>query len=160
MPVQWVAREGRRGFAGLVVAGEARRGDPVQVMPAGTRATLAGIRLGDSELDAAVQGQSVMLFFEEEVDCSRGDVVAAAGDPPAVADQFEATLIWMAEEELVAGRQYRLKLGTQTALATVHTPKYEIDVDTFEQVPAHGLALNGIGVANLWTDRPLVSLRI
>jgi bifunctional enzyme CysN/CysC len=156
MPVQWVAREGRRGFAGLVVWGEARRGDPMRVMPAGTRATLAGIRLGEADLDVAVAGQSVMLFFEEEVDCSRGDCVTTAGYPPPVADQFEATLIWMAEEELVAGRQYRLKLGTQSALATIHTPKYEIDVDTLEQVPAHGLALNGIGVANLWTDRPLV----
>jgi bifunctional enzyme CysN/CysC len=156
MPVQWVSREGGRGFAGLVVSGEARRGDPLRVMPAGTRATLAGIRLGEAELDVAVEGQSVMLLFEEEVDCSRGDVVTSAGYPPDVADQFEATLIWMAEEALVAGRQYRLKLGTQSALATIHTPKYEIDVDTFEQVPAHGLQLNGIGVANLWTDRPLV----
>jgi len=98
----------------------------------------------------------VMLSFAEEVDCSRGDVVASAVYPPGVADQFEATLVWMAEEELVAGRQYALKLASQTALATIHTPKYEIDVDTLEQVPAHGLRLNGIGVANLWTDRPLV----
>jgi bifunctional enzyme CysN/CysC len=156
MPVQWVSRETRRSFAGLVVSGEARRGDRMRVMPAGTRATLAGIRLGEAELDVAAEGQSVMLSFAEEVDCSRGDVITTADYPPPVADQFEATLIWMAEEELVAGRQYRLKLGTQNALATVHTPKYEIDVDTFEQVPAHGLRLNGIGVANLWTDRPLV----
>jgi len=156
MPVQWVNREGRRGFAGLVVSGEARRGDPMRVMPAGTTATIAQIRLGDSDLDVAVEGQSVMLTFAEEVDCSRGDVITSAGYPPPVADQFEATLIWMAEEELVAGRQYALKLGTQSALATIHTPKYEIDVDTLDQVPAHGLGLNGIGVANLWTDRPLV----
>jgi bifunctional enzyme CysN/CysC len=156
MPVQWVSREGRRGFAGLVVAGEAKLGDRMRVMPAGTRATLAGIRLGAAELDAAVEGLSVMLFFKEEVDCSRGDVVTTAAYPPDVADQFEATLIWLADEELVAGRQYVLKLATQSALATIHTPKYEIDVDTFEQVPAHGLRLNGIGVANLWTDRPLV----
>jgi bifunctional enzyme CysN/CysC len=156
MPVQWVSREGRRGFAGLVVSGEARPGDRMRVMPAGTAATLARIRLGEEELEVAVQGQSVMLSFAEEVDCSRGDVVTTAAYPPAVADQFEATIVWMAEDELVAGRQYGLKLATQSALATVHTPKYEIDVDTFEQVPAHGLRLNGIGVANLWTDRPLV----
>ena len=156
MPVQWVSREGRRGFAGLVVAGEATRGDRLLIMPAGTKATLARIGLGEAELDVAAQGQSVMLSFEEEVDCSRGDVIAAAAYPAPVADQFEATLIWMADEELVAGRQYALKLATQTALATIHTPKYEIDVDTLDQVPAHGLRLNGIGVANLWTDRPLV----
>jgi bifunctional enzyme CysN/CysC len=156
MPVQWVSREGRRGFAGLVVSGEARRGDRMLVMPAETKATVARIRLGETELEVATEGQSVMLFFEEEVDCSRGDVVTSAGYPPDVADQFEATIVWLAEEELVAGRQYALKLATQSALATIHAPKYEIDVDTFEQVPAHGLQLNGIAVANLWTDRPLV----
>jgi bifunctional enzyme CysN/CysC len=156
MPVQWVCRQARRGFAGLVTSGEARPGDRTWVMPAGTRATLGGIRLGQAELEAAEQGQSVMLFFDEAVDCSRGDLVTSAAYPPPVADQFEAILIWMAEEGLVAGRQYGLKLATQTALATIHTPKYEINVDTFEQVPARGLGLNGIGVANLWTDRPLV----
>ncbi|HET9639391.1 MAG TPA: adenylyl-sulfate kinase [Allosphingosinicella sp.] len=156
MPVQWVSRNERRGFAGMVAAGSVRLGDRVRVMPAGTRTTVARIALGERELDEAVQGQSVMLSFGEEVDCSRGDVIASAVYPPGVADQFEATIVWMAEEELVAGRQYALKLATQSALATIHTPKYEIDVDTFEQVPAHGLQLNGIGVANLWTDRPLV----
>jgi bifunctional enzyme CysN/CysC len=155
MPVQWVSREGRRGFAGMVAGGSVRLGDRVRVMPAGTQATVARIGLGHAEIDQAVQGQSVMLSFAEEVDCSRGDVIASA-HPREAADQFEATIVWMAEEELVAGRQYGLKLAAQSALATIHTPKYEIDVNTLEQVPAHGLQLNGIGVANLWTDRPLV----
>jgi bifunctional enzyme CysN/CysC len=156
IPVQWVSRHDRRGFAGMVTGGSVRRGDGVRVMPAGTRATVARIGLGEKDLEEAVQGQSVMLSFAEEVDCSRGDVVASADHPPDSADQFEAVIVWMAEEELVAGRQYALKLAAQSALATVHTPKYEIDVNTLEQVPAHGLRLNGIGVANLWTDRPLV----
>jgi bifunctional enzyme CysN/CysC len=156
MPVQWVSRQGRRGFAGMIVQGSVRRGDRVRVMPAGTRATVARIGLGESELEAAAAGQSVMLSFAEEVDCSRGDVIASADRPPGAADQFEAVIVWMADEELVAGRQYGLKLAAQSALATIHTPKYEIDVNTLEQVPAHGLRLNGIGVANLWTDRPLV----
>jgi bifunctional enzyme CysN/CysC len=156
MPVQWVGRQGRRGFAGMVTGGRVRLGDRVRVMPAGTKATVVRIGLGPRELDEAEVGQSVMLSFAEEVDCSRGDVIASADHPPDAADQFEATMVWMAEEELVAGRQYALKLATQSALATIHTPKYEIDVNTLEQVPAHGLRLNGIGVANLWTDRPLV----
>ncbi|HYI40139.1 MAG TPA: adenylyl-sulfate kinase [Allosphingosinicella sp.] len=156
MPVQWVSRHGRRGFAGMAVRGSVRRGDQVRVMPSGVRATVERIALGGTELEKAGRGQSLMLSFAEEVDCSRGDVIASADRPPEAADQFEATLIWMAEEELVAGRQYGLKLATQFALATIHTPKYEIDVNTLEQVPAHGLRLNGIGVANLWTDRPLV----
>ncbi len=156
MPVQWVSRHGPRGFAGMVARGSIRRGDRVRVMPAGTGATVGRIGLGDLELDEAVKGQSVMLSFAGEVDCSRGDVIASADHPPEVADQFEATIVWMAGEALVAGRQYGLKLAAQSALATIHTPKYEIDVDTLEQVPANGLRLNGIGVANLWTDRPLV----
>ncbi|HEX8481532.1 MAG TPA: adenylyl-sulfate kinase [Allosphingosinicella sp.] len=156
MPVQWVSRHERRGFAGMVASGSVRLGDPVRVMPAGTRATVRRIGLGNAELEEAVAGQSVMLSFAEEVDCSRGDVIASAAHPPDTADQFEAVIVWMAEEELVAGRQYALKLAAQSALATIHTPKYEIDVNTLEQVPAHGLQLNGIGVANLWTDRPLV----
>ncbi|HEX8063014.1 MAG TPA: adenylyl-sulfate kinase, partial [Allosphingosinicella sp.] len=140
----------------LVAAGSVKPGDRVRVMPAGTRATVARIGLGHAELGEAVKGQSVMLSFAQEVDCSRGDVVASAAYPPEAADQFEAVIVWMADEELVAGRQYGLKLAAQNALATIHTPKYEIDVNTLEQVPAHGLQLNGIGVANLWTDRPLV----
>jgi bifunctional enzyme CysN/CysC len=156
LPVQWVGRNGARFFAGLVAEGRVRPGDRVRVMPAGTAATVSAVRLGGAELPSAGRGQSVAISFAEEVDCSRGDVVAAADEPPEVADQFEATIVWMAEEELVPGRQYALKLAAQAALATVHTPKYEIDVDTLEQVPAHGLRMNGIGVANLWTDRPLV----
>jgi bifunctional enzyme CysN/CysC len=156
MPVQWVGRHEGRGFAGMVAGGSVRRGDRVRVMPAGTPATIARIGLGHRELDEAVKGQSVMLSFAEEVDCSRGDVIASADRPPEAADQFEAVIVWMAQEELVAGRQYALKLAAQSALATIHTPKFEIDVNTLEQMPAHGLRLNGIGVANLWTDRPLV----
>jgi bifunctional enzyme CysN/CysC len=158
MPVQWVIRQGQdfRGFAGLIAAGSVRLGDAVRVMPAGTPATVSRIVLGAEDLDRAVAGQSVTLAFDREVDCSRGDTIAAADAPPHVADQFEATLVWMSEEPLLTGRQYRLKLGTQSALATIQPPKFEVDVESFEEVPAKTLALNGIGVADLWTDVPLV----
>ncbi|MDB5693279.1 MAG: cysC [Alphaproteobacteria bacterium] len=157
LPVQSVSRPDQdfRGFAGLVAAGTVRRGDAVRVMPAATAARVETILVGFDEPDEASAGQSVTLAFDREVDCSRGDVIAA--EPlPEVADQFEATLIWMAEEELVPGRQYALKLGTQSALATIQPPKYEIDVTSFEHAAVRTLALNGIGVADLWTDRPLV----
>jgi bifunctional enzyme CysN/CysC len=158
LPVQWVTRQGQdfRGFAGLIAAGSVRPGDAVRVMPAGTPATVSRIVLGEEDLDRAVAGQSVTLAFDREVDCSRGDTIAAADAPPQVADQFEATLVWMSEEPLLTGRQYRLKLGTQSALATIQPPKFEVDVESFEEVPAKTLALNGIGVADLWTDVPLV----
>jgi bifunctional enzyme CysN/CysC len=156
LPVQWVNREGGRFFAGMVASGEARLGDKVKILPAGTVTSIASIRLGDSELDIASVGQSVMLGLAHEVDCSRGDVIVAAGYPPPVADQFEATIVWMADEPLLPGRQYALKLASQSALATLQPPKHEIDVNTFEPLPAKTLALNGIGVCDLWTDRPLV----
>ncbi|HEX9955301.1 MAG TPA: adenylyl-sulfate kinase [Allosphingosinicella sp.] len=158
MPVQWVTRHGQdfRGFAGMIAAGRVRPGDAVRVMLAGTPATVSRILLGGAELAEAVAGQSVTLTLDREVDCSRGDTISAADGTPEVADQFEATLIWMSETPLIPGRQYRLKLGTQSALATVQPPKFEVDVNSFEQVPAKTLALNGIGVADLWTDVPLV----
>jgi bifunctional enzyme CysN/CysC len=158
MPVQWVNRFGQdfRGFAGMVASGTIRRGAPVKVMPAGTAASVERIVLGGEDLAEAVAGQSVTLTFDREVGCSRGDVIAAAGELPEVADQFEATIVWMSEEELLPGRQYRLKLGTQSALATIQPPKFEVDVNSFEEVAAKSLALNGIGVADLWTDVPLV----
>jgi bifunctional enzyme CysN/CysC len=155
MPVQWVSRETPRGFAGPIVGGRVRRGDAVRVMPAGTPASVARVLIGGEEAEQAEAGQSAMLSFDREVDCSRGDVVAAADAPPEVADQFEATIVWMGEEDLLPGRQYVLKLGTRSVLATLQPPKHEIDVETFEPVPARTLALNGIGVADLWTDAPL-----
>jgi bifunctional enzyme CysN/CysC len=158
MPVQWVTRHGQdfRGFSGMLAAGSVRPGDAVRVMPAATPATVTRVVLGEADLPEAVAGQSVTLVFDREVDCSRGDTIAAADAPPEVADQFEATLVWMSEEPLLTGRQYRLKLGTQSALATIQPPKHEVDVNSFEEVPARTLALNGIGVADLWTDVPLV----
>jgi bifunctional enzyme CysN/CysC len=110
----------------------------------------------DGDLDEAVAGQSVTLTFADEVDCSRGDVIVAAADPPQVADQFEATIVWMDEHELVPGRGYWLKIGTQTVTATVQHPKYEVNVNTLEHLAAPTLGLNGIGVAEITTDREVV----
>ena len=90
----------------------------------------------DGDLEKAVAGQSVTVTFTDEVDCSRGDVIAAADAPPEAADQFEATIVWMDEHELIPGRGYWLKLGTQTVTATVQHPKYEINVNTLEHLAA------------------------
>ena len=157
MPVQWVSRVGQdfRGFAGMIASGSVRSGDEVRVMPSMAPARIGGVFVGSDRVEAAEAGQSAIVTFDREIDCSRGDLIAA--DPaPEVADQFEATIVWMGDEPLVPGRQYALKLGTQRALATIQTPKYEVDVNSFDQIPAHTLAKNGIGVADLWTDHPLV----
>ncbi|WP_415837129.1 sulfate adenylyltransferase subunit CysN [Sphingomonas sp. IC4-52] len=158
LPVQWVNRPNLdfRGFAGLVAAGTIKPGDPVRILPSGKTSTVARIVTLDGDLDEAVAGQSVTLTLTDEVDCSRGDVIAAASAPPQVADQFEATIVWMAEDEMLPGRSYWLKLGTQTVTATIQAPKYQVNVNTLEQLAAKTLDLNAIGVANLSTDKPLV----
>jgi bifunctional enzyme CysN/CysC len=157
MPVQNVIREPGAGrlYAGMIEGGTVRAGDRVAVAPAGTLAEVARIVTMDGELVEASAGRSVALAFTAEVDCSRGDMIAAAATPPQIADQFEATLIWMSEEALLPGRQYLLKLGTQTVPATVQEPKYKIGIDTMEQLAARTLALNEIGDAVVHTAQPV-----
>ena len=110
----------------------------------------------DGDLPEAVAGQSVTRTLADEVDCSRGDVLAAADDPPEAADQFEATIVWMADEEMLPGRPYWLKSATQTVTASIQAPKYQVNVNTMEHLAAKTLELNAIGVANLSLDRNLV----
>jgi bifunctional enzyme CysN/CysC len=158
LPVQWVNRPNQdfRGFAGQIAGGRVSAGDEVRVLPSGRVTRIARIVTSGGDLDAAVAGQSVTLTFADEVDCSRGDVVAAAGDPPEVADQFEAIIVWMDEHELLPGRGYWLKVGSQTVTATVHEPKFEINVNTLDHLAATTLALNSIGVAEIATDSEIV----
>ena len=158
LPVQWVNRPNLdfRGFAGLIAGGTVRPGDAVRVVPSGRTSTVRSIVTLDGELPQAVAGQSVTLTLDDEVDCSRGDVIAIAGDPPEVSDQFEAAIVWMNDEAMKPGRGYLLKLGTQLVTATVQEPKYEINVNTMEHLAAKTLSLNSIGVAEIHTDRPIV----
>jgi bifunctional enzyme CysN/CysC len=158
MPVQWVNRPNLdfRGFAGLISEGLIRPGDAVRVLPSGRTSRVSRIVTLGGDLQTAVAGQSVTIMLSDELDCSRGDVLAAAENPPEIADQFEATLVWMADEPLLPGRPYWLKLATQLATATIHSPKYQINVNTMEHLAAKTLSLNAIGVANLSTDKPLV----
>ncbi len=158
MPVQMVKRPDLdfRGFAGLIASGSIRPGDAVRILPSGRTSTVARIVTFDGDLEIAVAGQSVTLTLADEVDCSRGDVISAASDPPEVADQFEATLVWMSDEPMLPGRSYLLKLASQTVSAQIQAPKYQVNVNTMEHLAARTLELNAIGVANLSTDRPLV----
>ena len=158
LPVQWVNRPDQsfRGFAGQIASGKVTSGMDVRVLPSGRTTRIARVLAADNILDEAVAGQSVTVTFEDEVDCSRGDVIAPAADAPESADQFEATIVWMDEHEMLAGRGYWLKLGTQVVTATVHQPKYEVNVNTLEHLAAKTLGLNAIGVAEISTDREIV----
>ena len=158
MPVQWVNRPNLdfRGFSGLIATGTVKPGDAIRVLPSGKTSTISRIVTLDGDLDEAVAGQSVTLCFADEIDCSRGDVIAIADSPPQAADQFEATIVWMADEEMLPGRSYWLKIGTQTVSASVQAPKYQVNVNTMEHLAAKTLDLNAIGVANLSTDKSVV----
>jgi bifunctional enzyme CysN/CysC len=157
MVVQWVNRPNHefRGFSGMVASGTVKPGDPVRLLPSGRTSTISRIVTMDGDLEAAVAGQSITLTLADEVDCSRGDLIAAADAPPEIADQFEATLVWMAEEPLLPGRSYWLKLGAMTVAASVNELKHEVNVNNLDRGAAKTLPLNGIGVATLSTDRPL-----
>ncbi|MFZ1469974.1 MAG: sulfate adenylyltransferase subunit CysN [Paracoccaceae bacterium] len=157
MGVQWVNRPNLdfRGFAGQIATGRISPGDPIRVLPSGKTTTVKSIVTLDGDLPLAVAGQSVTLTFADEVDCSRGDVITRADAPCEVADQFEATLIWMDEAEMLPGRPYLLKIGTQTVTATVTEPKYEVNVNTLEHLASKTLKLNAIGVVNISTDRAI-----
>jgi bifunctional enzyme CysN/CysC len=157
MPVQWVNRPNLdfRGFAGQIASGAIRPGDAVRIVPSGKTSTVTRIVTFDGDLDEAVAGQSVTLTLADEVDCSRGDLIATAGDPPQASDQFRATFVWMDEEALKPGRGYWLKLGTQLVTAAIQPPEYEIDVNSLEHLAAKALGLNAIGVAEFATDRPI-----
>ena len=158
LPVQWVNRPNLdfRGFSGLISTGSVKPGDGVRVLPSGKTTTVTKVVTLDGDLDEAVAGQSVTICFADEVDCSRGNVIATADAPPEVSDQFEATLVWMDDDALIVGRSYWLKLGTQMVSATVQQPKYTINVNTMEHLAAKTLELNAIGVAELATDKPIV----
>lgn len=158
MAVQWVNRPNLdfRGFSGQIATGTVKVGDTVRVVPSGKKSSIERIVTMNGDLTEAVAGQSVTLTLTDEIDCSRGDVLATAEDAPEVADQFEATIVWMDDEPLLPGRSYWLKIGTQMVSAHVQPPKYQVNVNNMEHLAAKTLELNGIGVAEVATDKPIV----
>jgi len=157
LPVQWVNRPHAdfRGFAGLIASGTVRPGDRVRVLPSGRESHVARIVMAGGDLASASAGQSVTLTLDSEVDVSRGDVLAAGDAPPQVADQFEATIVWLHEAPMLQGRAYLMKAGTRTVSATIAPLKHRINVNTLEHLPAERLELNDIGVCELELDRAI-----
>jgi bifunctional enzyme CysN/CysC len=155
LPVQWVNRPNQdfRGFAGTIASGTIRRGDTVRALPSGRTSRVTRIVGYEEDLDTAVAGQSITLTLADEIDVSRGDVLAAADSPPAVSDQFQATIIWMHDEPMLRGRPYIIKLGTRTLTGSITTPRHKVNVNTLERLAAKQLELNEIGVCNLSFDR-------
>ena len=157
MAVQWVNRPNLdfRGFSGTIASGEVRPGDSLVVAKSGKIGTVARIVTHDGDLLEGQAGEAVTIVLEEEIDISRGDVLAAVDARPEVSDQFAAHLVWMAEEHLLPGRPYLLKCGTRTVSATVTEIKYEIDVNTFDHLAAKALKLNQVAFLNLSLAEPI-----
>jgi bifunctional enzyme CysN/CysC len=155
LPVQWVNRPNLnfRGFCGKLSSGTATVGDRIRVQPSGRESRIARIISGGVDRPLAVSGESITVTLDDEIDISRGDVISAATAPAEVADQFQATVIWMDDEPMLPGRPYMLKLGTRTVSATITEPRYKVNVNTMEHLAAKQLELNEIGVCNIALDR-------
>ncbi|MBM3661084.1 MAG: sulfate adenylyltransferase subunit CysN [Actinobacteria bacterium] len=157
LPVQWVNRPDLdfRGFSGQIAGGAVRPGDRVRVLPSGTESTVERVVTFDGDLDEAIAGQSVTITLADEIDVSRGDVLAAAENPCGVSDLFEADVVWMSDQPLVPGRPYLIKIGTRTIGGSIAHPKFRVDVNTLEHLAAKTLELNEIGVCTVTLDRPV-----
>ncbi|WP_457095643.1 sulfate adenylyltransferase subunit CysN [Lysobacter sp. P5_B9] len=157
LPVQWVNRPNQdfRGFAGTVAAGVVRPGDEIVALPSGRRSKVARVLGAQGDVESAIAGQSITLTLADELDISRGDVIAAGNQPPQVSDQFAAHLLWMGEHSLLPGRPYWLKIGTRTVSASVTEIKHKVDVNTQDQLAAKHLELNEVGYCNLYLDHAI-----
>ena len=157
LPVQWVNRPHQdfRGFAGTLADGRVAPGDAVVALPSGRRSRIARVIGSDGDVVEAIAGEAITLTLEDEIDASRGDVLAAANDPPEVADQFAAHLLWLDPAALLPGRGYWLKLGSATVNAQVSEIKHRIDINSQEHLAAKRLELNEVAAVNLALDRPI-----
>jgi bifunctional enzyme CysN/CysC len=157
LPIQWVNRPNAdfRGFAGTLVGGKIRKGESIRVQPSGQVSKVSRIVTFDGDLEEAVAGQSITVTLADEIDISRGDLIVTANEPAEVADQFEATIVWMNESALLPGRSYLMKICTQSVTATISPLKYKINMNTMQHLAAATLELNEIGVCNLQLDRAI-----
>ena len=160
MAVQWVNRPNQdfRGYAGRISSGRIQVGQRIAVAPSGQHSTVKRIVTTDGDLHQAIAGQSVTLTLEEEIDCSRGDVLVSAADTPRAVNRIGASLVWMSDEPLVPRRSYLLKVGARTLSAEVSTVKSVIDVNTLERQSGKPLSLNDIGRVEIGLDRSIPAL--
>jgi len=157
LPVQWVNRTHLdfRGFCGTVAAGTVRPGDELAVASSGRKSRVARIVTANGDLAEAVAGQAVTLTLTDEIDISRGDVLADPEDCPYHANRIQAKLVWLHEEPLQPGRGYLLKGGTATAPVQVSDLRFKVNVNTLQREAGATLDLNEIGVCRLVAGRPI-----
>lgn len=156
-PVQYVSRPNAefRGLAGQIAGGEVARGDIVMSAKSGEVTTVKRIVTADGDADLAGKGQAVTLVLDGELDISRGDMLAFPENPPHVADQFQAHVIWFGTDPLMPGRGYILRTETDVCLTSITDLRHSIDINTFVRQAARSLARNEIGVCNFSTQMPI-----
>jgi sulfate adenylyltransferase subunit 1 (EFTu-like GTPase family) len=145
-----------RGYAGQVAGGEWRAGDEVVVLPSGLRTRVAAIETGDGPLDVAVQGMSVVVRLQDDLDVPRGEMLADPADQPICARTVDATVCWMSERPVQAGARLAIKHTTRWGRVVLDEVVSRLDVDTLEHVPADTLELNDIGRVRLRLSTPLM----
>ena len=157
MPVQWVNRPNLdfRGFSGTIVGGRLRPNDFVVVAKSGRTSRVKRIVTMEGDLEEAVAGEAVTVTLADEIDISRGDLLASPTARPEVSDQFAAHILWMAEEEMLPGRQYLMKVGARTVPVSISELKHKVDVNTLEHLAGKTLHLNEVGYGNIYATQPV-----
>ena len=155
MPVQWVNRPNLdfRGFSGRIATGSVKAGDAVRIGPSGVASRVKEIAVWGGAKAAATAGESVTLVLEDEVDASRGDVIATASHPLESADQFEGDVLWMSEHPMLPGRPYAALIHSKSASISITHIKHHLDINTGAHLAAKTLSLNEIATVNLSFDR-------
>jgi bifunctional enzyme CysN/CysC len=153
LPIRSVSRAEPGGLEGTVVAGRLRTGDPVRVQPSGQLSRVSRMSGGAGDVAEATVGQAVTIALDGAVDVSPGDLIVTADAPAEIADQFEATIVWLTDAPLLRGRSYLLRIGARTATATINPLKYKINLSTLDRIAATTLAYKEIGVCNLQLDQ-------
>ena len=158
-PIQWVQRPhlNFRGYSGTVTGGVVKPGDEVTILPAGTTTTVKAIHTFDGEIDEAFPPMSVTLTLNDEVDASRGDVIAHHQNPLTVSRHLEAKLVWMHQDALEVGKQYLIKHGTNQIPGAVSRIRHRVDIHTLAEEQAERLELNEIGTVSLTLSRSVVA---
>ena len=156
-PVQWVNRPDLdfRGFSGTVATGKVRPGDKIVVASSGQQTSVARIVTYDGDLPEAKAGDAVTVTLTDEIDIARGDLLVQSSARPEVADQFAGHLLWMADEPLLPGRNYLMRIGARFVPTKVTALKHKIDVDTLEHLAGRTLGLNEIGFCNFATSQQI-----
>lgn len=161
-PVQYVIRpqtdklHDYRGYAGKLVSGIYRKGDAVTVLPSGLQSTIKKIEIGGKEVPEAFAPQSIVLHLTDNIDISRGDLIVASNDQPAVSQELEVLLCWMGNKPLAEGNRYLLQINSRLVKSIVKEIQYKLDVNTLQKLESPGtVGLNEIVRATIKTASPI-----